>query len=192
MRHGIGGQRPVGRCWQTGGVSINVVAYDPEWPRRFEAERERLAGVLAPWLSGGFQHIGSTAVPGLSAKPIIDMMAGVRDLTEAQDAVAVLAAHGYGHAFHRPRALWFFTPDIAQRELCTHGLHLTEPGSDLWQERLAFRDALRADPVLRDEYQALKLRLATAHGDDLAGYTANKRDFVARVLADAGISLRPR
>ena len=72
------------------------------------------------------------------------------------------------------------------------GLHLTEPGSDLWRERLAFRDALRADPSLRAEYQALKVDLAGDHADDLAAYTAGKQAFVARVLAGAGIGLGRR
>ena len=69
----------------------------------------------------------------------------------------------------------------------THGLHLTEPGSDLWRERLAFRDALRADPTLTGEYEALKLRLAEQHREDVGAYTAGKRAFVADVLAGAGI-----
>ena len=68
------------------------------------------------------------------------------------------------------------------------GLHLTEPGSDLWCERLAFRDALRADSALAAEYDALKRRLADTHGDDVNAYTAGKREFVARVLASAGLS----
>ena len=78
-------------------------------------------------------------------------------------------------------------PELAAKPI-THHLHLTEPGSDLWRERLAFRDALRSDPALPDEYRALKLQLADAH-DNIAGYTADKREFVAQVLASAGITL---
>lgn len=172
-------------------MPIRVVAYDPDWPARFAQERELLITLLAPWLSGGVHHIGSTAVPGLAAKPIIDMIAGVRDLAEAQPAIAVLAEHGYVHAPHRPRAYWFYRSPSQHRRDSTHALHLTEPGSDLWLERLAFRDALRGDPALRQEYQALKLHLARTH-DDVTAYTAGKRDFVARVLATAGITLAPR
>jgi GrpB-like predicted nucleotidyltransferase (UPF0157 family) len=142
-------------------------------------------------------------VPGLPAKPIIDMIAGVTDLSQAEAAIEVLSGHSYVHAPHRPRVLWFHkpaSPDLAAR---THHLHLTEPGSDLWRERLAFRDALRADDALRDEYAELKQRLATAHGEDIGAYTSAKRDSatlaepdhrqsVARVLAGEGIELRPR
>lgn len=174
-------------------AAIDVVAYDPDWPRRFDEERALLERVLARWLSGGVHHIGSTAVPGLAAKPIIDMIAGVADLDEARAAFPVLAEHGYVYSPHRPRAHRFAKPPSPHWYECTHALHLTEPGSDLWRERLAFRDVLRADPALREEYQALKLCLARTHDvDDIAGYTADKRDFVARVLAGAGITLAPR
>jgi GrpB-like predicted nucleotidyltransferase (UPF0157 family) len=150
------------------------VAYDPDWPRRFDRERTLLERVLAPWLFGGVHHIGSTAVPGLVAKPIIDMMAGVRDFVAARAAISVLSGQGYAHAPHRPEAYRFSKPPSPNWYECTHHLHLTEPGSDLWRERLAFRDALRADPALRDEYQALKERLARVHGADLPAYTADK------------------
>ena len=73
----------------------------------------------------------------------------------------------------------------------THALHLTEPGSDLWRERFAFRDALRADAELRAEYQQLKEELAAAHPENGPAYTAGKRELVARVLATAGIQLGP-
>jgi GrpB-like predicted nucleotidyltransferase (UPF0157 family) len=171
---------------------IAVVPYDPDWPRRFEAERSVLERVLAPWLRGGIHHIGSTAVPGLASKPVIDMMAGVRDLEEARAAFGPLRELSYEYAFHRPRTHWFYKPPSPHWWERTYGLHLTEPGSDLWRERLAFRDALRTDVALAREYETLKLRLAEEHGDRIADYTAGKHAFVARVLADAGIELLPR
>lgn len=155
-----------------------VVPYDPAWPELFEAERARLEKALALWLHGGIHHIGSTAVPGLAAKPVIDMLAGVRNLGEAREAEASLVALGYAYRRHRPEAHLFV------KETC--GVHLTEPGSDLWRERLAFRDALRADPVLRRQYAEWK----RAHGGGKP-YTARKTPFVARVLAGAGIPLKP-
>lgn len=175
-----------------GGVPIRVLPYDPDWAVRFERERVTLARLLAPWLSEGVQHIGSTAVPGLAAKPILDMMAGVADLTAARPAIAVLEGHGWTHAPHRPEAYWFYRPPGSVGHEHTHNFHLTRPGSALWRERLAFRNALRADAALREEYQALKLLLAGRRGDDGTAYTADKRAFVARVLAQAGISLTPR
>jgi GrpB-like predicted nucleotidyltransferase (UPF0157 family) len=168
---------------------IAVVPYDPEWPGRFEAERTLLERVLAPWLEGGIHHVGSTAVPGLASKPILDLVAGVRDLEEARAAFGPLGELWYHYRHHRPGTLWFGKPSLESR---THHLHLTEPESDLWRERLAFRDALRSDPALAAEYEALKLRLAEETRADVTAYTNGKRAFVARVLADVGIELAPR
>ena len=151
-------------------MPIAVVPYDPEWARRFEAERELLDRVLAPWVEGGIHHIGSTAVPGLAAKPIVDMMAGVRDFDEARAAFGPLEAESYVHTPHRPGIAHHFTKP--QPPGARYGLHLTEPGSDLWRERLAFRDELLRDSTLAAEYEALKLRLAQEHADDRVAYTA--------------------
>ena len=167
-----------------------VFPYDPEWPRRFEAERALLDAALAPWLEEGIHHVGSTAVAGLAAKPIVDMLAGVRDLEEARAAFRPLEKLGYRYREHRPEAHAFSKPAGAEWWEATHGLHLTEPGSDLWRERLAFRDALRADPALAAEYEAWKRRHARAAGAP-AAYAADKRAFVARVLAEAGLPLKP-
>jgi GrpB-like predicted nucleotidyltransferase (UPF0157 family) len=96
--------------------------------------------------------VGSTAVPGLAAKPVIDMIAGVRDLEAARAAFERLRSLGYQYRAHRPEAHCLHKPDGAQWWQATHHLHLTEPGSDIWRERLAFRDALRADSALAAEY----------------------------------------
>jgi GrpB-like predicted nucleotidyltransferase (UPF0157 family) len=116
------------------------------------------------------------------------MIAGVRDLAEAAAAISALSWLSYAHAPHRPRALWFYKPAYAGAAEHTHHLHLTKQGSDLWRERLAFRDALRADPVLASQYQELKIRLADSAGD-IAIYTAGKRAFVADV--PVRLRLRP-
>ncbi len=159
---------------------MRVVAYDPEWPHRFEVERDVLERALARWLAAGVHHIGSTAVPGLAAKPIIDMIAGVRSLEESRAAFPVLEELGYVYRAHRPEAHLFVRADC--------GVHLTEPGSALWRERFAFRDALRADPGLCTEYAAWK----EAHfvGGE-RWYDADKRPLVLRVLAAQGIGLEP-
>jgi GrpB-like predicted nucleotidyltransferase (UPF0157 family) len=165
-------------------MAIEIARYDPAWSRQFSAAASRLTELLRPWLATPVEHIGSTSVPGLAAKPSIDMMAGVHDLHSAADAISVLTSHGYIHGQHRPATLWFRKARTdSDLEL---GLHLTEPGSSLWCERLAFRDALRADPLLVSQYQELKERLA-ASGADLAAYTAAKRDFVVEVLARCGV-----
>ncbi len=160
---------------------MNVEEHDAGWAARFEAERARLSVVLAPWLAPeGIEHVGSTSVPGLKAKPIIDMIAGVRSLPEARASFPALEALGYWYRPHRPEALRFVRAGFH--------LHLTEPGSDLWRERLAFRDALRSSPLLQAEYAAWKDEHFVG-GD--AVYDANKRPLVLRVLADQGIPLKP-
>lgn len=143
--------------------------------------------MLRPWLEGGVHHIGSTAVPGLASKPIVDMIAGVRDLDEARAAFEPLGEHSYVHTPHRPEEAHHFSKPYA--DAAEYGLHLTEPGSDLWRERFAFRDALRADAELAAEYEALKLRLARENADDIEAYTAGKRELVGRVLAESGVPL---
>lgn len=169
-----------------------IVQYDPEWPRLFEAERALLERALRPWLDRGIHHVGSTAVPGLAAKPIIDMIAGVRELEAARAAFEPLRALGYRYHEHRPEAHAFSKPESAADWWeQTHHLHLTEPGSDLWRERLAFRDALQADPALAAEYQEWKLNHAVTTAQPTNAYTGGKRALVARVLADRGIELKP-
>lgn len=168
-------------------MAIDVVQYDPAWSAQFQAEAATLTELLRPWLAGRVEHIGSTSVPGLNAKPILDMMAGVHDLTCASAAIPLLSRRGYIHYQHRPATLAFYKLRPGDPGQASHHLHLTEPGSTLWNERLAFRDALRADPALARQYQELKDRLA-ADSPDLAIYTAGKRAFVVRVLEEAGIT----
>lgn len=152
----------------------------------FEREQARLEATLAPWLDGGVHHVGSTAVPGLRAKPVIDMMAGVRELDAALEAFAALEKLGYRSREHRPDAHFFWRLDPREALGRAYGVHLTERGSGLWRERLAFRDALRADDTLATEYGNWKLHHAAE-----PGYTADKRPFVASVLARANIELKP-
>jgi GrpB-like predicted nucleotidyltransferase (UPF0157 family) len=170
-------------------VTVNLSSYSPSWPVLFEQEAAILRSRLHPWLVGGVEHIGSTAVPGLAAKPILDMLAGIRDLDEARAAIPVLGDMGYRHADHRPHeALWFYKQrgeDYGER---SHQLHLTRVDSALWRERLAFRNALRRDGALLREYESLKQDLSRRVA--LAEYTQRKRDFVVRVLQAEGIDLR--
>jgi GrpB-like predicted nucleotidyltransferase (UPF0157 family) len=163
-----------------------VVAYDPRWPAAFEVERAALTAALGGLPVADIRHIGSTSVPGMPAKPVIDMIAGVPNLAVAEPAEPLLAGLGYRRVVHRVDAVLF---NRFSGEAQTHALHLTVPGSDLWRERLAFRDALRADPALIAEYAELKQRLLAETGGRV--YTATgKRDFVRRVLAGAGVELR--
>ena len=160
---------------------IEIVAYDPSWPLRFQAERDLMVRLLGVWLVGMPEHIGSTAVPGLAAKPVIDIMAPVRSLAESQDAVPRAAQLGYQHYPYKPEVMhWFCKPSPQWR---THHLHLVPFGSSLWNERLAFRDALRASADLRIEYEALKRSLARRYRTDREAYTEAKSPFIRHVLA---------
>jgi GrpB-like predicted nucleotidyltransferase (UPF0157 family) len=162
---------------------IILCPYDPHWAALFERERVSVETALAPWLVGPVEHIGSTSVPGLAAKPIIDMMAPVTSLSEAAAAIEVVTALGYRNGVHRPQeAHYFFKPGSDNWWERTHQLHLTEPTSLLWRRRLAFRDALRRRADYRSRYEQLKRSLAHAHGSDLVAYARNKDDFINEVL----------
>ncbi|MGH3427327.1 MAG: GrpB family protein [Terriglobales bacterium] len=133
---------------------IHIVAYDPSWPDRFEAEKAVLSRVLAPWLDGSIEHVGSTSVVGLCAKPVIDIMVGVRSLAVSAPAKEVLSTIGYHDADYKTDVMhWFCKPSPAIR---THHLHLIPHRSPLWNDRLAFRDLLRSDRSVSREYAALK------------------------------------
>jgi len=160
---------------------IHVVPYDPSWPALFTLERAALARVLAPWLHGPIEHIGSTAVAGLVAKPVIDIMAAIESLGASRPALEALASLGYVHIPYRADMMhWLCKPSDDVR---THHLHLVPYGSALWHERLTFRDRLRADAEVAAEYAALKLALAEKFELDREAYTDAKEPFVRRVLA---------
>lgn len=159
---------------------VVVVPYSTGWPALFSAEAALLHDVLKPWLVADIEHVGSTAVVGLHAKPIIDIMAPVLDLTSSRQAIEAARSVGYCHYPYKPDQMhWFCKPTPAVR---THHLHLIPWRSQLWQERLAFRDALRMSPALAAEYGALKLELAAQHCADREAYTEAKAPFVASVV----------
>ncbi len=154
--------------------------YDPTWPARFEQERAALEDAIGAWIVGGIHHVGSTAVPGLDAKPIVDILAGVRDLDESRACFDPLAQLGYMYAPYLPDEMhWFCKPHPSRR---THHLHLVPTGSKRYRDELAFRDRLRSDPEVAAEYAALKHTLAERHRDDREAYTEAKGAFVRAVL----------
>lgn len=162
---------------------VELVPYDPAWPARFAAEAAVLRERLKPWLAGEIEHVGSTAVPGLCAKPVIDIMAPVRSLDESRPAIEALRDLDYVHFPYLPDEMhWFCKPSPARR---THHLHLIPLGSARWREQLAFRDALRADDALAARYAALKQQLAALHRDDREAYTQAKGPFICDVTGGA-------
>lgn len=163
---------------------VHVVPYDPSWVDKFESEQASLAMRLAPWRSGPIEHVGSTAVVGMWAKPVIDIMVGVVSLAQSEPAKDVLARAGYQYAEYKTDVMhWFCKPSFAMR---THHLHLVPFESDLWHERIAFRDLLRADSRLAREYAALKRDLARQFEFDREAYTEAKYPFIARALGLTG------
>ncbi len=160
---------------------IRVVPHDPAWPGAFERERAALAEAIAPWVTGGIHHVGSTAVPGLDAKPVIDILVGVEDLRSSRACFAPLAGLEYLYApYLADQMHWFCKPGPERR---THHLHVVPTGSSRYEDEVAFRDALRADPELAAAYAALKRQLAVRHRDDRDAYTEAKSDFIRRVLS---------
>ena len=154
------------------GMPVRVVEYDPSWPAVFEAERTR----LAPLLEGAeIHHIGSTAVPGLAAKPIIDMIAVVKSYE--LPIARLLADAGY----RSPRASTRHSPSAGssatQGRWRTHHMHLIDDRGELTRY-LHFRDRLRADPALARRYETLKRELAERHRHDREAYTEGESEFV--------------
>ena len=161
---------------------VVVVDHDPTWAARADRIAAGLDRALQPWRTRAVEHVGSTSVPGLAAKPVIDLMVPVRDLAD-HGFLTALRSVGWAHV---PPALdgrrdrrFFVLPDGARR--IAH-LHLMDPASS-WRELITFRDLLRADPTLREAYAGLKRGLATAHGDDREAYTRAKASFVITALA---------
>jgi GrpB-like predicted nucleotidyltransferase (UPF0157 family)/mannose-6-phosphate isomerase-like protein (cupin superfamily)/GNAT superfamily N-acetyltransferase len=159
---------------------IRIVAYEPEWPIGFEQERVKLEEAIGEWIVGGFHHVGSTAVPCMEAKPIIDILAGVRSLEESRACFEPLVRLGYVYAPYQLEEMhWFCKPHPSRR---THHLHLVPVDSGRYRDELAFRDRLRADPGIAAEYVALKRELARRFAHDREVYTEAKSDFIRRVL----------
>lgn len=157
---------------------VALAAYDPAWPAAFEAERARLMSLL-PDRFVAIEHIGSTAVPGLVAKPLIDLLAGVPTMADAIAVNEVMDRIGYTTSPAMNASLatrqWFMRQFGGQR---THHLHVVVHDSVEWTKRIAFRDRLRAEPELRAGYLALKEDLARRFGDDRDSYTEGKNAFI--------------
>jgi GrpB-like predicted nucleotidyltransferase (UPF0157 family) len=163
---------------------VEIVNYDPRWPALFDAEAKRLRAALDPSLIVGLEHFGSTAIPGLSAKPIIDILIAVRSLAAARASfVEPLENLDYIYWAENPKPdRMFFVkgmPPFGVRR--THHVHVTEPQGEMWQ-RLAFRDYLRAHPEEAATYGQLKRRLAGEHRADREAYTGAKATYIESVL----------
>jgi GrpB-like predicted nucleotidyltransferase (UPF0157 family) len=159
---------------------VELREYDPSWAEIFEAERLLIAPIFDR-RAVGIEHIGSTSVPDLCAKPIVDVLVGLRELALADDDVRAMVELGYQYLgeFGLPGRLYFRKGDPR-----THHVHVVEHGGEHWERHLAFRDALRANPEERKRYDALKRQLA-AEGHPWEAYSELKTPFIREVEARA-------
>ena len=158
--------------------TVQVVGYDPAWPLLFSQEAERIRGFLGE-LPLALEHMGSTAVPGLAAKPILDILAGHPREADLSAYIAAIERAGYLYRGEQgiPGRHFFRRGDPR-----SYHLHLTVRHERFWRDHLSFRDALRDDPRLREEYAALKRGLAERYPMDRESYIEGKTWFVAHVV----------
>jgi GrpB-like predicted nucleotidyltransferase (UPF0157 family) len=167
--------------------SLEVLAYDPAWPLSFAVERKRLQAALGE-LALRIDHNGSTAVPGLAAKPVIDTQIAVRTLAPIDAYRAPLQTLGYRHVPHADDAFcpFFHRPEAWPH---THHVHVVEAGGEEERRTLAFRDYLRDHADVREAYAALKTRLAPQFSGrafaSRQAYAAAKGEFIERIIKTA-------
>ena len=174
--------------------ALEIVPYDPDWPAAFDAERRRLAEVLGD-LAVRIEHDGSTSVPGLAAKPVIDIQIAVKRLQPLDVYASRLESLGYTHRVHPDDAFapFFHRPGTWPH---THHVHVVEAGGPEERKTLAFRDYLRAHPEAAREYEALKRKLAPGYDPSIPGarqaYADAKGDFIREVTERALAEGHPR
>ena len=162
---------------------IILVPHDAAWPARFRIESQLLHVALSE-LKPAIEHIGSTAIPGLSAKPIIDMLVGVESLAAFESQAKRLAVYGYQYIPDYERALpdrRFFKRVV--NGVRTHHVHVVEKNGVYWKRYMKFRNSLRDDALLAARYADVKRRLAARHSFDRDAYTNGKTGFIEAVLA---------
>lgn len=164
---------------------VFLVDHDDRWKESYREEAERLRELLGPYVIA-VEHIGSTAVPGLRAKPLVDLLVGLDDLARYDRFdFRELGAHGYYRLRNEPIVGKQVIAKFRQLDppVKTHVVHIVEHGGNWWQKHLLFRDRLRENPETAREYERLKLELAERHPADERAYADAKLEFVERVLA---------
>ena len=171
-------------------MKIEIVEYCPEWARLFEEEKAALADALGQ-TEAIIEHIGSTAVPGLAAKPIIDIMIGLADFSIANSLVPPIIALGYDYIAEYESVMperRYFQKNVDTKR--THHIHMVEIGSEFWQRLLLFRDYLRTNAKAMQVYAALKKSLATREWQDMNEYAYAKTEFVKDMEKRAAAAMR--
>ena len=165
---------------------ISIIPYDPEWPILFKKESESLRHNLPASLITRIEHFGSTAIPGLAAKPIVDVLVEVDSLEETQkQIVPLLESEGYEYFWRtdsQPPYAWFIKRNAEGKR--THHIHIVEADSKKW-ERLYFRDYLKKFPAEAKRYGELKQSLSEKYPNDRVGYTEGKTEYVLSVTERA-------
>jgi GrpB-like predicted nucleotidyltransferase (UPF0157 family)/RimJ/RimL family protein N-acetyltransferase len=164
---------------------VSLVPYNSEWPLMAQTEIEKIRSVFPADVIVDIQHVGSTAIPGLSAKPILDIQIAVPSLESMKLLAApILQKLGYEYWASNPdpKRMFFVKGMPPYGEQRTHHVHLFEQQSEHWCNKLLFRDYLRSHPDIAEEYEQLKIKLAQAHLYDREKYTDKKLDFVNKVL----------
>jgi GrpB-like predicted nucleotidyltransferase (UPF0157 family) len=165
---------------------ISIAPYDPGWPELYESEAASLRGKLPQSVVVRIEHFGSTAVPGLAAKPVIDILVQVSSLEEAKEQIVpLLEAEGYDYFWRTdvsPAYAWFIKRDSGGKR--THHIHMVEADSNLW-ERLYFRDYLREFPEEAKRYAELKQSLSEKYSNDRVAYTGGKAEYVTAITERA-------
>jgi GrpB-like predicted nucleotidyltransferase (UPF0157 family) len=162
---------------------VKLVPHTELWHRQFAEEAARLREAVGGRVVA-IEHVGSTAVCGIAAKPIIDIVAAVREAADAGRCVRPLEGVGYEYRGEGGIAGRYY---FVKGEPRTHHLHMFELGSDTWREHLAFRDCLRSHRRVAEEYERLKRDLAVRHERDREAYTEGKGAFIREVLRSAGL-----
>jgi len=168
-------------------VPVKVVDYDFSWPLLFEGEKAKILSVIAKKVVS-IEHVGSTAVPGLGAKPIIDIMVGIRHLSDARGCIEPLETIGYEYVPEYEDSLperRYFRKGPSNVPNKHYHLHMVEYGGDFWIRHLLFRDYLRAHPQVAGEYYRLKKELAAKYGLNREAYTEAKTLFIESIVAKA-------
>jgi GrpB-like predicted nucleotidyltransferase (UPF0157 family) len=165
------------------GDPVEILAYDPDWPARFEAMRARLAVALGP-TALRIDHVGSTAVPGLAAKPVIDIQISVPDVESEAAYKAPIESQGFALRWVEPGHRYFRPPPGSPRE---YQVHVCTVGSEWERVHLLFRDYLRAHDEIAAEYEALKRDLAARHTLERVTYNDAKAPFIDSTVARATV-----
>jgi GrpB-like predicted nucleotidyltransferase (UPF0157 family) len=164
--------------------AVVIVHYDPKWPALYEQERKLILKVLGSRVDG-IEHIGSTAVQNLGSKNIIDIMAGASNIGKANECLPLLEKIGYFDVIPESDTIdWYYCLGKNDQGQAYH-LHLVRFESEHWKKHIIFRDFLRKNPQVSQQYYNLKKELAAKYGSDRLGYTEAKSAFIEPLIAKA-------